>query len=87
MLSNQHMRLTNTDSGKHGGKNSSKFEITALVVEGTSQTYVYIIHMGLTVSNMTKDAKVHPLPSVSTGFFFLIRCLVRITWMHTSMRS
>lgn len=58
---------TNTDSGKHGGKNSSKYEITALVVEGTSQTYVHIIHIGLIVSNMTKDAKVHPLPSV---FFY-----------------
>jgi len=58
------MQLTNNDSGKHGGKNSSKFEITTLVAEGTSQTYVHIIHIGLTVSNMTKDAKVHPLPCV-----------------------
>lgn len=64
------MQVTNTDFGKHGGKNSNKFEITALVVEDTSHTYVHIIHIGLTVPNMSKGAKVHPLPMVLKQVFF-----------------
>ena len=55
------MQITNTDFGKHGGKNSRKFDITALVVDGTLQTYVHVIHIGLTIPNMSK---IHPLPIV-----------------------
>jgi len=32
---------------------------------------VNIIHIGLTVSNMSKDAKVHPLPTVFKQVFLL----------------